>query len=233
MHAILGYSASTLLCTDRSLAATAMDHRLKAIRSIKRVLADVPQTDFYEQGNALMATCFALTYQSVLLDDGMIEYMTFIRGLVIVAIQMYIKGSKLMFGELLGEKQTEKLAPFMKALPLIEKDWTDRAVAGIRGLEGLVIQEGREVERRYWELILKMGEELKVSSWQGLLPLFALFSVHALPADNFPAYLALTEHVGQIRAAYSVLGATWLPRQRVFSRTATERPGIEWLTLDM
>jgi hypothetical protein len=123
----------------------------------------------FEEGNALMATCIALTYQSVLLEDGMTEYLTFIRGAMIVAIQMYVKGATLLFGHLLGDKQKEALQPHMEGLPLIEADWAERAVRGIEGLRGLVDGlEGREVERRYWELIMEMGRMLSVSSWKGV-----------------------------------------------------------------
>ena len=117
-----------------------------------------------------MATCFALTYQSVLLEDGMAEYMTFIRGIVIVAIQMYCRGARLLFGHLLGDKSKEALQPHMEGLPLIEADWVGRAVKGIAGLGPLV--EGMEVEGRYWELIGEMGRMLGVSSWKGKLFLF-------------------------------------------------------------
>lgn len=105
----------------------------------------------FEEGNALMATCFALTYQSVLLDDGLAEYMTFIRGIMIVAIQMYCKGATLLFGPLLGDSQKEVLRPHMEELGLIDAGWTARAVRGVEGLRGLVVGvEGREVEERYW-----------------------------------------------------------------------------------
>lgn len=202
MHAILGYAASELMANDASLAAAAMDHRVKAIRAIKRTLADVGSRagDLFEEGNALIATCFALTYQSVLLDDGLAEYMTFIRGVVIVAIQMYTKGARILFPNLLGDRQKALLEPHMRALPPIKRDWADRAVASIRALEPLCSGEGRELERRYWELILAMGEKLSVSSWDGACPpslpsspllshvssprpfplLFALFPLHVL-----------------------------------------------------
>jgi len=131
----------------------------------------------FEEGNALMATCFALTYQSVLLEDGMAEYMTFIRGIIIVAIQMYCRGATLLFGHLLGDRQQQALEPHMRDLELIEADWTARAARSVEGLRPLVDGvEGREVERRYWELLGEMGSMLAVSSWK--------------------AYLALTEHYG-------------------------------------
>ena len=97
MHAILGYAASELICQDASLVAPAMAHRLKAIKAVKKSLAEAPKANTFEEGNALMATCFALTFQSVLLDDGMVEYMTFIRGIIIVAIQMCMSLRTLFF----------------------------------------------------------------------------------------------------------------------------------------
>jgi hypothetical protein len=37
--------------------------------------------------------------------------------------------------------------------------------------------EGREVERRYWELIMEMGRMLSVSSWKGVFTLLSPFSI--------------------------------------------------------
>lgn len=163
MHAILGLAASDLsVQKDPGLIASAMNHRLKAIKAIKKSLADVPRADTFEEGNALMATCFALTFQSVLLDDGMVEYMTFIRGVVIVAIQMYIKGAKLIFGQFLGDKQTEVLKPLLEKVPLIEQTWATAAVAAIEGLAPLC---QHPMEQQYHERILDMAMQLQVSSW--------------------------------------------------------------------
>ncbi|KAK0704984.1 hypothetical protein B0H67DRAFT_366930 [Lasiosphaeris hirsuta] len=163
MHAILGYAASELIAEDPSLAEPAMAHRLKAIKAIKKTLAEVPKANTFEEGNALMATCFALTYQSVLLDDGMAEFMTFIRGIVIVAVQMYIKGAKLLFGEFLGDPVQEKLEPYMRKVPLIERNWVDRAMGGLKRLRPLC--EGRPVEAKYVGMITETAEQLYVSSW--------------------------------------------------------------------
>jgi hypothetical protein len=165
MHAILGLAASDLsVQNDPSLVASAMNHRLKAIRAIKKTLSDAPRADTFEEGNALMATCFALTYQSVLLDDGMVEYMTFIRGVIIVAIQMYLKGAKLLFGQFLGDKQTEVLRPLLEKVPLIEQGWATAAVAAVESLGPLC---AHPMELQYHERIMDMARQLQVSSWGG------------------------------------------------------------------
>ncbi|KAK8086989.1 hypothetical protein PG994_001963 [Apiospora phragmitis] len=102
MHAMLGLAASDLLGKDASLLPFAIAHRIKAIKAIKKTLNDVPKNNMFEEGNALVATCFALTFQSVLLDDGMTEFMTFCRGVVLVATQMYCKGAKFLFTNWVG-----------------------------------------------------------------------------------------------------------------------------------
>lgn len=165
MHAILGLAASELMSDDPSLLTPAIEHRVKAIRAVKRALTDAPKANAFEEGNALMATCFALTLQSVLVDDGMVEYMTFIRGIVIVAIQMWTKGAKLLFGEALGNQAKDALQPYMEELPLVEQSWVEAAAAAIQGLRPLC---QNDTEVKYWELILDMTEQLRVSSWEGM-----------------------------------------------------------------
>lgn len=167
MHAILGLAASDLSSAQRQpgLVASAMDHRVKAIKAIKKTLSDARRADTFEEGDALMATCFALTFQSVLLDDGMAEYMTFIRGVVIVATQMYVTGANLLFGQFLGgAKQAEVLRPLLERVPLVEHAWAAEAVAAVEGLEPLC---RHPVERQYHERILEMARQLQVSSWGG------------------------------------------------------------------
>lgn len=161
MHAILGLSASDLMAKgDPSLLAFAMAHRLKAIQYIKKALGNISETDTYEVGNTMMATCFALTFQSVLLDDGMAEFMTFCRGIVVVAIQMYCKQAKFMFFNFMGEEQATQLKPWIEAVPLIPTEWTDMAVQAIRGLRPLCFHD---VEIEYWKLLVGMAEALYTS----------------------------------------------------------------------
>jgi hypothetical protein len=165
MHAILGMAASDLMSQDRTLVTFAMSHRLKAIKSIKETLTETPKTNAFEQGNALMATCFALTFQSVALDDGMTEYMTFVRGVVIVAIQMYCRGAKFIFRNWIGDDQLNVLRPFMEKLAPTKRDWTDMALAGLRALEPLC---RHPVERECYKLLTSMAEALYTSPFLGM-----------------------------------------------------------------
>jgi hypothetical protein len=180
MHAILGLSASDLMNQDPSLVTFAMTHRLKAIKAIKKTLSEAPKTNnTFEEGNALMATCFALTFQSVMLEDGMAEYMTFCRGIVIVAIQMYCKGSKFIFSNFIGEDQMALLKPLMENTPPIDKEWVDMAVTAIQALEPLC---QHLVEKECRSLLLEMTEALYTSSFLGKMPYRPVRC--RLPADS-------------------------------------------------
>ncbi|KAJ3560269.1 hypothetical protein NPX13_g9359 [Xylaria arbuscula] len=183
MHAILGLAASDLMIQDPSLVTFAMAHRLKAIKAIKKTLTDVPKTNTFEEGNALLATCYALTFQSVMLDDGMAEFMTFCRGIVIVAIQMYCKGAKFIFTNFLNEDQMEYLQPLMESIPPIRKDWTDMAVANIAALEPLCKQP---VEAEYHQLLTQVAEALYTSSFEAYQKLCKHYGWWMqIPHENF------------------------------------------------
>jgi len=163
MHAILGFAASELIPSDPSLVAAAMNHRVKAIRSIKKRLVENARTGTsHEEANALVATCFALTFQSVTLDDGMAEYMTFIRGIVIVSMQMLFRGIKPIFSNLMEQDSDQVLAPFMQDLPLIQRGWADSARDAIENLRALCVEP---VEIEYQEKLSTIVDKLYVNSW--------------------------------------------------------------------
>ncbi|WDK09397.1 C6 transcription factor [Colletotrichum graminicola] len=155
MHAILGMAACDLMNTDPSLLVFVMAHRIKAIEAIKKSLAELARQ------------------QSVTLEDGMAEYMTFIRGILIVGTLMWIKGIKPIFVNVMGEDSSAVLEPRMADLPLIRREWADGAVEAIGGLRGLCRDV---VEVEYFELIMAMATKLHTSSWE--------------------AYQTLTKHYG-------------------------------------
>ncbi|KAF5526031.1 Sterol uptake control protein 2 [Colletotrichum aenigma] len=132
MHAILGMAACDLMAQDPSLLAFAMAHRVKAIKAIKKSLAELPTKGTnMEHANALVATCFALTFQSTSFEDGMGEFMTFIRGILIIGAHMMCKGTKPVFVNMLDQDSRAVLEPKMVNLPLIRQEWADGAVEAI------------------------------------------------------------------------------------------------------
>ncbi|KAJ3481026.1 hypothetical protein NLG97_g7922 [Lecanicillium saksenae] len=164
MHAILGFAASELIHQDATLVTAAMNHRIKAIKAIKKRLAESSRTDTnYEEANALVATCFALTFQSVSLEDGMAEYMTFIRGIVIVGMQMSFRSIAPVFTTLFDNDPNDHLAEQMQDLPLIEKAWVDSAVEALDALKPLCAQP---LEHEYHGQLMGIAQKLYENSFE-------------------------------------------------------------------
>ncbi|KJZ68783.1 hypothetical protein HIM_11827 [Hirsutella minnesotensis 3608] len=169
MHSILGFAASGLSRTegDRSLVTAAMAHRVKAIKAIKKRLAEASKAHMtHEEANALVATCFALTFQSISLDDGLAEYMTFIRGILIVGIQMMCRGIAPVFSSIFEDRQMELVAPLMRDLPLIQRSWAEAAVEGITKLRPLCVDA---IEVEYQEQLIGIAQRLLTNSFDGKL----------------------------------------------------------------
>ncbi|KAF7559878.1 hypothetical protein G7046_g4262 [Stylonectria norvegica] len=163
MHAILGFAASQLIATDPSVIPSAMSHRVKAIKAIKNRLGESASSAVtYEEANAMVATCFALTFQSVSLEDGLAEFMTFIRGIMVVNIQMMYRGIKPIFSNLMEQDQDRLLSPYMECLPLLQKGWTDSAKQAIQNLQTLCLEQ---VEITYRQMLVAIVEKLYVNSW--------------------------------------------------------------------
>ena len=163
MHAILAVAASDLAPNDPRYTATALAHRVRAIEALKPILS--PDTAVtHESANALLATCLALTIQSVAIDDGLAEYMTFMRGLVVVGMQLWKGGFRPIFANLAGGGAQAVLEPHMAGLRLLRTEWTDAAVRAISGLEAVC---GGEVERECRALLLDWARTLYLSSWEG------------------------------------------------------------------
>ncbi|KAI0601854.1 C6 zinc finger protein [Biscogniauxia sp. FL1348] len=163
MHAILGLAASNLIAEDPSLLTFAITHRLKAIGAIKKALGDVTRATTFEEGNALLATCYALTFQSVCLVDGMAEFMTFSRGIMIIQFHMRCKGVKCIFQNSLGWEQLEMIKPLVENAPPIPKEWVDMAVQGITDLRPLCKSD---MEVQYYTLISEIAMALHGSLLQ-------------------------------------------------------------------
>ncbi|KAI3399985.1 hypothetical protein diail_4819 [Diaporthe ilicicola] len=178
MHSILGLAASELIASDASLAEAAIAHRLRSIQAIKRKLASSNQGIAYAEGNALIATCFALTFQSVILEDGMAEYMAFIRGIIVIVIQMRKAGVDFMFKHLLQQEQGDLLRPHIDKVTLPDGmwEWKAGALASLEAIRSLCV--GDDLKMKYLQMTEDMANGLdEKSPYKGLWPCWSSLSL--------------------------------------------------------
>lgn len=158
-----------------------------------------------------MATCFALTFQSVALDDGMAEYMTFIRGIIVVAVQMYMKGARIMFRNLLGNEETELLRPVIEPMTGIDRQWSEAALRAVQNLAPLCV--GDEMATAYHALVVQMAEALLVSPMEAYTAMTRHYAWWMqLPQEQFRQVIDLDRQV------FVLLATHWIALKQIMTR---------------
>jgi hypothetical protein len=144
------------------MPCTAITHRVKAISSLNQAISS--GINSFEQGNAMLATCFILLFQSTMIADGLVEYMTFIRGTIAVGTSMGMKRMKFFFHELWENSGVEALEADLQQTPLIDGDLALSACRSIEKLAGLCRSKG---EIQMYGSLLKTARALITSSRDG------------------------------------------------------------------
>jgi hypothetical protein len=125
MHAILGFAASHLeLLTAVDLKTTAMYHRVQAIKGSAVALSKTNRSG--DDGDALVASCYLLTFQSTYMKEGIVEFLHFIRGCSLVWNQLLYEKVHLTFF-LTAESLHEFMMPRLVALPVIDPELLESA----------------------------------------------------------------------------------------------------------
>lgn len=163
---MLALSASDLKVTSSQpsfeLAQSAVFHRILAIKSLNRALSTGLHS--LEDGNAMLATCYILVYQSTLIDEGLSEYLTFVRGCVLIPLQMNCRGLKFLFLNLLSDDEIEMTRPYLQRMPAVDLGPVDAAYASLEALAPLC---ERESEKTIREHTLEIVRNFYLSSCDG------------------------------------------------------------------
>jgi len=165
LHAMLALSASDLAChsdDNMELIPTSISHRIKSIESLNRAVAAGIKS--WQQGNAMIATCFTLLFQSVLLNDGLSEYLSFLRGILAIGMQMGQRRMKFVFERLWGEEQYQARAGELAAVGLIDEQLVSSAC---RSFEKMFPLCTTKTEIGMYGLLLSMARSLVTSSKEG------------------------------------------------------------------
>ncbi len=97
----------------------------------------------------MLATCYILLYQSTLIDEGLSEYLTFVRGCVLVPLQMDCRGLKFLFQNLLNNDEIEMTRPYLESMPEIDLRPVDAACASLEALAPVCERESEKMIREY------------------------------------------------------------------------------------
>lgn len=114
----------------------------------------------------MIATCFTLLFQSCLLEDGLVEYMTFIRGTLCIGMQMGMRKMRFLFDKIFEQEQLEQIDPVMKEASLIQSEVVQAACRSFEKLQHLCTAK---VEIEVYNLLYGIARTLITSSRDGKL----------------------------------------------------------------
>lgn len=150
---------------DKDLHLQAMAYRVKSIESLNKAVSAGIESS--EKGNAILATCYSLSFQSVMLNEALGDYFSFIRGCVAVAMQMGMRKMNFIFINAFGDDQLEMIEDGLASAPLINSDVVTKAN---RSLENMGPLCKTKVELMMYGLLLSIARNLFTSSRDGKAP---------------------------------------------------------------
>lgn len=162
MHAVLGLAASHLeLLTGVDYHAAAISHRILAIQgsneAIKKGLESGTDAD------ALMASCYALTFQSTYMSDGLLDFLQMARACNLLSTQLNNENMPMSFGKA-PKDHFRHMKKKIEELPLINSVLVLDAELSVTALAPLC--NGQAAELLY-QMLIDVIHALKVSSIAG------------------------------------------------------------------
>ncbi|KAL3420439.1 C6 zinc finger protein [Phlyctema vagabunda] len=236
MHAMLALAASDMISPPsaavmqpKPLKFSAISHRVKAISSLNRALSCDSLS--FEEGNAMLGTCYALVFQSVLMDDGLPEYMTFIRGIVLVSIQLKIRNLNFMFGNMLGDESLSAMEPQLQSAPTIDPESVRAACESLNKFLPLCQTDS---DKLFHSLLLETTKGLLFSSregYMGLRKVYECFS-YTMSHEDFQWLLNPANLSGKLLQAHFIaiqLTMNPVTRKPDPRNPSTENWSVRWM----
>jgi hypothetical protein len=123
MHALLGLSASHLHRVDpkASYHETAVSHRGHAIVGLNHAIANLTSSTPAHETDAMLAAVYSLCFQASYMEDGLVDFMTMVRGCALITEQIRSSGATTSFW-LKDDAYLAQLEPGVSNLPPIDRD---------------------------------------------------------------------------------------------------------------
>jgi len=172
MHAVLGMAASHLeLITGANLSDYAIHHRVLALKGSNEAISKTDRTG--SDGDALLASCYLLTFQSSYMIDGMQEFLQMVRGCSLLNIQL--KNENLPMAFFLEEKDHfEIMQERLVDLPTINPELVESAE---KSLAACVPVLDSSTCMQFHQVLTETVESLKLSSLRCEFPKHFIFLV--------------------------------------------------------
>ncbi|KAF1955480.1 hypothetical protein CC80DRAFT_492987 [Byssothecium circinans] len=196
IHSILALAASHLdAVTNASVAEEAISHRILAVKALNDALSVPPKTRC--ERDARMAAALALAFQSSHLQDGLLEFLTMVRGCNLIAMDESLGADSAFY----AFREDGHLATIQNRIrtsgtgPINHED-LDLAGMSLRDIELLNMTDW---EHHFWDILIKVVEnayDRPVQTYTTFVQLYNLPS--RWTHDEFQSFIDPNNSVAQI-----------------------------------
>lgn len=203
MHAILALGASHL---DRlgPVSGThekdALMHRGHAINGLNRALAQSQHTG-YGEADAMLATCYALTFQSTYMNDGLQDFITFVRGCALATGKIRDENAPTAFN-LTPDQHVKIMEARFRDLPSINPSVVSSGLEAIKQIQSYV---HNDAEHAFYRALHDIFTALQRSSGEGYLQFVEMYSMwYDMAHDSFKTFLDNTNTTIQLLLGFFI-----------------------------
>ena len=201
MNAILALGAShlTRVAPGEDYTTQAIVHRGHAIEGLNKALNETDR--IYGESDAMLAACYALTFQASHMGDGMIDFITMVRGCALVTEKVKQEGSTTAFNIEL-DAHLRIMSPRLDDLPEVEPDIVADGIECLTTVQHLL---DTYAEYHFHSALMNVLLSLQQSPRSGYINFMYLYSVfYSGTHEQFAAFVNPNNFVMRILLAYFI-----------------------------
>ncbi|KAH0848333.1 C6 transcription factor [Fonsecaea pedrosoi] len=200
MHALLSLGASHLSrLTGVDYRRESLIHRGQAIAGLNHALSQTARS--YGEADAMLASCYALTFQASYMSDGLSDFITMVRGCALTTEKIKQEHSPTAFN-LQPDWHFKYMAPRLQNLPAVDPLLLQDAYTALEGVRPF-LTGGTEID--FHEALVDVITSLQASPASGYMQFIGVYGVwYELCHDSFKTFLDPNNLVAQLLLAYFV-----------------------------
>ncbi len=201
MHALLGLAASHLtVIGEADYGSLAQSHRFLAIKGFNEALCKTPRHG--GDGDALLAACYALTFQSSYMKDAMSEFLTMVRGCGLVSSQLRQDNVQVTF-TIDPNNHLKFMESRLDNLPSVDADLLEGAMESFEALAPLCMNV--EPHMLFYKALHECAQVASVNSRGGYYKFICSYQVLGkMNHQQFQIFLSESNDVTQLLLAHFV-----------------------------
>ena len=201
LSALLALGASHLTRTAPGVDyhTQAIAHRGHAIEGLNKALTKTDR--FHGDADAMLAACYALTFQSSYMADGLLDFLTMIRGCALVTWKVQEEGEPTAFN-VESDVHLRIMNPRLDHLPVVDRAIATAAINALTEVQPIL---RTPMAHSFHRALLNCVISLQQSSRAGYLNFIQLYHVfYELNHEEFAAFVDPNNVVIQMLLAYFI-----------------------------